>query len=582
MQRSLFGLSRGLLILGLSTAFSADTFAQDPVFRPRIEIDQKKLLTNCKVATAPGCYYKLKTVLESGGDFYTTPFQQYDPVTQTGDGYGEGPDGPRAAQRHAFNPSNPNYPFLRLNGLDSQSCFECHNSIGSSHQNYGEALMRKPYAAGGSAGSNSNAFINPLFPEPLTLFIRNPPIVFGVGYTQEIGDEMTTQLLYERRTARMRAEAQPSKPLTVPLVADGVNFGSFTTTFIPGSPAKVIADASSCSAGVSAPLNIGGMAGFTDDLTQLQGVACDLVIRPFQWKGVSSSVRHFARDALDFHFSMQAFEKVGYCDCDRDGKGSRATGTEVQIGDVTALVAFVTMMRPPFQEPLSKSAALGKDIFLGKLAGLPEKMCASCHVESHRVQQPFVLVEWPTNPNDEAAPDIDPDDPSTYPILESACPNGIPKTPNTCPMESSYSAAASAGALVTPARSSEQLPVVRRFNREVEAVNPATAGNLHTLLLTLRKPRNTGVVGQDYTIPLTPKPDEVTNLQLPRLKANPDGTIDAPIFSDLKTHNMGKFLSDPLLPLPAQGTDVAGIVTVPDRYLTRPIWGVADSGPWLH
>jgi hypothetical protein len=561
--------------------FAASTLAQDPVFRPKIQVDQEKLLKNCPVATAPGCYYKLRNVLESGGDFYTTPFQQYDPVTKTGDGYGEGAkDGPRAAQRQAFNPSNPTYPFLRLNGLDSQSCFECHNSIGSSHQNYGDALMRKPYTVGGSAGSNSNAFINPLFPNPLTLFIRNPPIVFGVGYTQEIGDEMTTQLLYQRATARKKAQLQPSKPLTAPLVADGVSFGSFTTTYKAGSPAKVNADPTFCSAGVNAPLSIGGEAGFTDDLSKLDGVACDLVIRPLQWKGVSSSVRHFARDALDFHFSMQAFEKVGYCDCDRDGKGNRTTGTEVQIGDLTALVSFVTMMRPPSQDPLSKSAVLGKRIFLGKLPGLPQNMCASCHVEIHRIQTPYVLVEWPTNPNDEAAPPIDPNDPKTFPIAESACPNGVPSSSIVCPVESSYSASKNPGALVTPEISSQQLPVVRRFNRQFGQVAPG--GGLRALVTTLRKATTTGVVGQDYVIPLTPSPAEVTNLQLPRLKPNSDGTIDAPIFSDLKTHDMGKYLSDLEPPRPAQGTDVAGITTVPNRYLTRPLWGVADSGPWLH
>jgi hypothetical protein len=65
--------------------------AQDPVFRPKIQIDQQKLLTNCPVATAPGCFYKLRAVLESEGGFYTTPFQAYDPLTKKGDGYGEGP-----------------------------------------------------------------------------------------------------------------------------------------------------------------------------------------------------------------------------------------------------------------------------------------------------------------------------------------------------------------------------------------------------------------------------------------------------------------------------------------------------------
>lgn len=571
------------MALALAGMFERSATAQQPVFRPQIEIDQQKLLKNCPQATAPGCYYKLRSVLESGGDFYSTPFQPYDASAKTGDGYGEGADGPRSAQRRAFNPANPNYPYLRLNGLDSQSCFECHNSIGSSNRGFGEGLMRKPFAVGGSAGANSNAFINPLFPNPLTLFIRNPPTVFGVGYTQEVADEMTTQLLYQRVLARAQAQKQPSVPFSQPLTANGTSFGTFVTTYIPNSMAKVIADPVACAAGMNA-LSIGGQNGFTDDLTNVAGVACDLVVRPLQWKGVASSVRHFVRDALDFHFSMQAFEKVAYCDCDRDGKGNRTTGPEVDIGNLSALVSFVTMMRPPVQAPMSRTAALGKQIFLGQYPGLSSKMCATCHVEKQRIEQPYVLVEWPTNPNDEAAPPIDPNNPATFPILEGACPNGAPSSNMTCPVESSYSSAKSGGALVTPALSSQQLPVVRRFNEQLRngALNLTLLNSPKALATKFRLARTAGVVGQDYVIPLTPKPGEVTSLQLPRLKPNANGTIDVPLFSDLKTHDMGKFLSDPLSPLPAQGTDVAGIVTVPNRYLTRPLWGVADTGPWLH
>jgi hypothetical protein len=117
-----------VLLVALAGAFTA-IFAQNPVFRPEIDIIQPKLLNGCPVATDPGCFYKLKDVLSSGADFWTTPFIQYEPKTGQGDGYGEGANGPRSAQRHYFNGRNPDYPFLRLNGLDSQSCFECHNSM---------------------------------------------------------------------------------------------------------------------------------------------------------------------------------------------------------------------------------------------------------------------------------------------------------------------------------------------------------------------------------------------------------------------------------------------------------------------
>lgn len=123
-------MRRTLLLLFACLVLSIG-MAKSPAFQPPIDIDQNTLLQNCTVATDKTCAYSLKDVLNSGGDFWTTPFQPYDPVTKTGDGYGEGPNGPRSAQRHAFNPHNPSYPYLRLNGLDSQSCFECDNSTGS-------------------------------------------------------------------------------------------------------------------------------------------------------------------------------------------------------------------------------------------------------------------------------------------------------------------------------------------------------------------------------------------------------------------------------------------------------------------
>jgi hypothetical protein len=570
-------------------------FAQSPVIVPQISVDQYKLLNNCPVATAPGCQYSLKKVLESGGQIFSTPFQPWDAATSTGDGHGEGPNGPRAGQRHRFNPFNPNYPYLRLNGLDSQSCFECHNSIGSSTQTYDLALMRKPYAVGGSAAFNSNAFINPLFPTddhdgPFTLFIRNPPHVFGTGYTQEIGDELTTTLWLLKAQARAAAQKQKGQPASVPLLVRGIDFGTYTTTYNgPPAPAAIVANAANCPAAKSAPTNIGGEAGFTDDVTKVKGVPCDLVVRPFQWKGVSSSVRHFARDALDFHFSMQSFEKTAKCDCDGDGLAPEL-GQEpaVSIGNVSALVSFVTMMRPPTQAPRDPDAQRGFQIFNGTFVGLAtdrgsKAMCASCHVASMKATYPFVRVEWPTNPNDSEGHPIDPQDPSTWPVLEKDCPGGKPINAQACPAETAYGTAPYAGALVTSAISSFHLPAVRAVAQGVKTL-PLT-GSMESQVAAIRKLAITPQF-QDYVVPLSAAAGALTNLQVPRLRANVDGSVDVPLFSDFQTHEMGSCLSDPTvwhgMPLPAQGTDVAGINTVPSEFLTRPLWGVADTGPWLH
>ena len=62
----------------------------------------------------------------------------------------------------------------------------------------------------------------------------------------------------------------------------------------------------------------------------------------------------------------------------------------------------------------------------------------------------------------------------------------------------------------------------------------------------------------------------------PRLATNGQ-TIDVPLFSDLRRHKMGKGLRehDGFL----QGTDVVGISVPEDEFLTRPLWGVGDTGP---
>ena len=195
--------------------------AEDPALSKHLKrIDQDKLLKGL---------YPLRQVIENGRHLFSTPFTK-------ADGYGEGgrPDGmggldrgPREQMvidnlgqlkvklgttltidelREFMNipvpQVNPNtkkiaYSFVRLNGLDSQSCFECHNSIGSEHlpDTRSYALTRKQGTVGGPAGSNSNAFINDFLGLRMFTFIRNPPHVFGTGYAQELAEEMTIDLL---------------------------------------------------------------------------------------------------------------------------------------------------------------------------------------------------------------------------------------------------------------------------------------------------------------------------------------------------------------------------------------------------
>lgn len=551
-------LGRGavLLLLAVLAPFYPG-WSQSPVFSEPFDVDQQKLQDGL---------YPLFKVLESGGQFFSTPYLPYDASTGQGDGYGEGQHGPRRAQQKAFYPpAAPTYPFLRLNGLDSQSCFECHNSIGSYTEPGSKtgALMRKPGAVGGSAGSNSNAFINPNFPLTTTLFIRQPPHVFGTGYTQQVAFEITQELAKQRGIARIQAQKQPGVPQEVALTSKGLSYGRFKTTYIGKNrdgklkPGLVLGCDDLC-AGETPQTATFSVAGYVDDVSRVNGVPCDLIVRPFQWKGISSSIRHFARDATDFHFSMQAVEKYGDLDCDRDGKRR-----EFSLGNMSALVSFVTMTRPPRQvlpEDANerKSALLGEEIFKGHAADpilqarLVGQMCANCHMPALTLNKAELFI----------------DNPGEAQTTEADC-----RTLDQ--------------GLVDPVPSHSELEVYRRTEGRILRVLPAVAAlptnDPDTLLQELEKAL-AELEAQEpmpgYTINLSdPGPfAEVPAYVFPRLPVGAGGTVSIPLFSDLRTHNLGPHLQDRA----KQGADVAGICIDRPLFLTRPLWGVADTGPWLH
>ncbi len=499
--------------------------AQDPAITPAVTIDQNKIHD-----------YPLTKILESGGDFHTTPFTPED-------GHGEGQDGPRSKQRKLFYAQAfPNFPFLRLNGIDSQSCYECHNTIGSyvppDYSAGSKALLRKPSPVGGSAGVASNAFINPNFPTDLTQLVRNPPHVFGTGYAQSVAAEMSTTLGVQAAYAQQitQARAKDSKTQyshTFPLSAKGQSFGSYTVTCSPQGDCTV-------------------------DTSKVTGVQSDLIVRPFQWKGIASSVRHFVRDAMDFHFSMQAVEKVGHYDCDRDGKVD-----EMTLGNVTALTSFVAMTRPPYVAIPSdanrkKSIERGKAIFevtatdlKGTLSG---SMCATCHVPSLNLASAKLTVENPPVPNVTG--------PSGCPT-ETTLINAVP------PEEHATTKQVKARVAAILAKKSSSLKNATSLDASY-----ATAQSDALLIETPQQPLDP----LDLVIDLT-NPGKAPAYVNPRLPAQGDGQVTVPLLSDLRLHNMGTGLADSV----SQGVDVSTTPAVPPPlFLTRPLWGVADTGPWLH
>lgn len=483
------------------------------------DIDQAKLLAGT---------YPLKVVLEAGQNLFNNPFE-------VANGHGEGRAGPRSLQRKTWNPRGVTddqdaWPFLRVNGIDSQSCFECHNTIGKENPADAAtpAYVRRPGAQGGPAGVASTAFINDLFPEylgqpnsVLTKFARNPPHVFGTGYTQRLATEMSTELAARAALVRALASLRPGKPVSIPLQSKGVDFGVFSAT---------CSDARQC----------------TDDLGKVVGVQGDLVIRPFQWGGISSTVRHFARDALDFHFSVQAVEKVGHQDCDLDGLID-----EVTVGNVSALASYVTMFRPPVQQ-----IAKGKEASVQRgRAVLDEIGCTDCHRASLRIVNPTMTIMTP------------PEVPAGTP-----CPAEVSSLINPVP-EEAHLGLAEIRAYLEAAQGKAPLASVED-DMSPEAAYAALEPHLHTAGVAVLAQNNYQI---DLSLAGVATADAPAYVW-PRLPAGPDRSVDVPLFSDLKLHYMGTRLSDDY----PQPVDSPGYAAEPGHYVTRVLWGINDTDPYLH
>ncbi|MBS0126874.1 di-heme oxidoredictase family protein [Thetidibacter halocola] len=540
------------VILGLvAGVLAVPAAAQDNAFAPELRIDQDALLSGD---------YPLSKVLESGQQYFNVPFTPAG-ADASGDGLGEGHGGPRSFQRHAFWPypwpapmtdlamtdAELNYlyefPFVKLNGLGATSCFDCHSSIGTytPPNQSGPGMVRKPGTPGGAGGFSTNAFVNSEYPARAVMLVRNPPHIFGTGYTNALGIEMTTDLRAQAEVARLVAQNTPGTAQSIALMSKGVDFGTFSTTY----------DASAQT--------------FADDTSAVSGVSGDLVIRPFQWKGIASSVRHFVRDALDFHFSLQAVEKVDSVDCDLDGKSA-----EVSVGSVSALTAYVAMTRPPTQEiPTGQEMAVanGEAIFKGSAASVvalnppagAEAMCATCHVPKMPLDKATLTIFTP---------------PDAGVTAESQCPDEtaslINALPPDVPVESLVVFEALFPQVVSDARVQAALGAA--------GATPASVWQAMEPVLDMLEVGDLLAAG-NYQIDLSVAEDPSLLPHLfPRLAANADGSVDVPLYSDLRQHNMGAALQDPA----SQGSDVAGIAIAPPIFVTRVLWGVGDSGPWMH
>ncbi len=229
----------------------------------------------------------------------------------------------------------------RLAGPDAQACSSCHNDP----------------IVGGAGDFVTNVFVSEGFTnanfdtsDPQFSNERGTNHLFGAGLIELLAREMSAELATLREEALRQAKSQQA-PVTVALETKGVSFGRLVAM-----PDGLI------------------------DLSKIDGIDADLVIRPFSQKGVMTSLRQFTVNALNHHHGMQPQERfgarwTGEHDFDEDGYAD-----ELSAADISALVAWqATLQVPVINTALNtewqQAAKRGEQAF----ASLG---CQGCHLES--------------------------------------------------------------------------------------------------------------------------------------------------------------------------------------------------------
>ena len=321
----------------------------------------------------------IRDLRRKGLEIFTTSFNTFD-------GYGDGPydhEVPKTEPGHRPTLQG-NGLTLRVNGLDAQSCNECHSFVRRS-------TTPPVLGIGGVGGIVQNALISPTVIDvtdaakeplddssgsgqnlPLTNDgvadfngrYANPPFLFGGGGVELLAKEMTHDLQQHLNTARS-AEAGA----IIELVTHGVDFGYIES----------LGDG-------DVTLNVDGI-GFKDNSTRTPEEV--LVVRPFGRKGENFSMRDFDRVAMQFHFGLQPVEVVGE-DVDEDADGIKNEVTEFEM---SALHVFDVTNPVPVVEELGAQGWRGFTNFV-------EIGCNECHTPVHRTRTRYLPLSYPEIPED--------------------------------------------------------------------------------------------------------------------------------------------------------------------------------------
>lgn len=231
------------------------------------------------------------------------------------------------------------FTFSRTAGLDAAACAGCHNEP----------------KVGGAGDFTANVFVSEGFVnadfdslDPQFSNERNTNHLFGAGLIELLAREMTTDL-HNIRVQALNDAHSTKQPVKAELLTKGVSYG-----FITAQPDGVV------------------------DLSAIQGIDTDLIIRPFSQKGVFASLRQFTINALNQHHGMQAIERFGARWTGEDDFDEDGVKNELSPADISALVAWQASLPPPLQKQpedlqWQQAAAEGEKLF-------HKIQCASCHI----------------------------------------------------------------------------------------------------------------------------------------------------------------------------------------------------------
>jgi hypothetical protein len=346
-------------------------------------------------------YGNQSDLVDLGRLVFTTPFNQYD-------GLGDGPfiyEYPNYIPGKRPTLQNGHTRFLRINGLDAQSCNECHVLV--SHETrpptlgiagvggiVSQAIIRPTMLD--VADSTDNRMIYqpghvpdlPLQHDGVADFngrFANPPFLFGAGGVEMLAKEMTKDL----QAWYQFASNHGFDGLITPLITKGVSFGYLKNV----------------NGGVE--IHLDGVGPIEIDPAHPEAA---LVVAPFGRKGENFSVRDFDRGATQFHFGIQPVEVL---DVDPAADDQDGVDNEITPAEMGALHMFGVTNPPPVQENLSWQAAHGFLLF--NLIG-----CSYCHRPVLRTASRYLPLAYPevaTDPDANVYREIDllglgfPDDP---------------------------------------------------------------------------------------------------------------------------------------------------------------------------